>query len=269
MLPQVERHTSCHPRAGHWWRFPGRLSAWLCQDRGQPRAGRTTPAMRLMMCLLMTAAGCSTDDPAAVPAAAASAEQPADDAAGTVGAATADETAHEGTADDGTDAEAAARLSGLLRSRLALMDDVARWKWAARKPVSDPAREEQLLMALVQQGQTAGLDAERVTGFFRRQFAASRLRQQQLFEQWQQTDGPHDDRPAPDLQQVLRPRITRLSTELLQLLADIDHRAAARPAAMRSALLHEADALSAATGASVAEIRNSLRDWAAGLSPEG
>ncbi|MCA9117026.1 MAG: gamma subclass chorismate mutase AroQ, partial [Planctomycetaceae bacterium] len=134
------------------------------------------------------------------------------------------------------------QLVELLRQRLDLMPAVARWKWAERKPVSDPEREQQLLARLVAEGERAGLDPARLQPFFTAQFAASRERQQELFDRWEQADGPDPETETPDLINVLRPQITRLSSEVLAALVAIDGMAAARPEEVRNELLQVARA---------------------------
>lgn len=160
------------------------------------------------------------------------------------------------------------RLVGLLRQRLALMPDVARWKRASDRPVSDPERERQLLAVMVERGTEEGLDPSRVADFVSAQFAASRQWQQELFDQWEQSE-PDADTPVPDLQQELRPEITRLSGEMLETLAEIDALAVEQPEAVRQAMLNQAEQSSPSdAGGRVPpptaweHVRRSLRQWA-------
>lgn len=116
------------------------------------------------------------------------------------------------------DTWAADRLVGLLGARLRLMDDVARWKWHAQRPIEDPEREAQLLVAMEQQGRDLQLDPVAVRALFHAQLTASKLIQQADFERWQATRPPPTD--GPDLQSDLRPQIDRLNLDLLECLRD-------------------------------------------------
>ncbi|MBV8077640.1 MAG: chorismate mutase [Planctomycetaceae bacterium] len=70
----------------------------------------------------------------------------------------------------------------LMERRLALTHEVARWKWDAGKPITDPQRERELLQSVVERGRLKGLDPELVRSFFAAQLAAARLVQQADFE---------------------------------------------------------------------------------------
>src|SRR5262249_54838470 len=54
----------------------------------------------------------------------------------------------------------------LMEKRLALMHEVARWKWGAGQPVTDPRRERDLLQGVVERGRGRGLDPGLVRSFF-------------------------------------------------------------------------------------------------------
>lgn len=104
--------------------------------------------------------------------------------------------------------------------RLALMPDVARWKFNRSLPVSVPEREQKLLTELVEQGRTLNLPPSVVQPFFEAQFELARSIQQRLIDDWTRTKHPPFD-SVPDLDKELRPAITRLSTELLKTLAEL------------------------------------------------
>ncbi len=106
----------------------------------------------------------------------------------------------------------------LMRARLALMQDVARWKWNSGKPVHDPQREVELLERLTGQAQDAGLDTEFARDFFQSQMQASKIIQQAAFEAWQ-ADGSKRFADVPDLQTELRPKIGDISHRLVTELA--------------------------------------------------
>jgi Chorismate mutase type II len=51
-------------------------------------------------------------------------------------------------------------LLGLIRDRLDVMHDVARWKWAKKSSIEDPEREAALLKDVSEKGAILGLDPE-------------------------------------------------------------------------------------------------------------
>jgi chorismate mutase len=114
------------------------------------------------------------------------------------------------------------RLLRLMRQRLALMHDVARWKWSAAQPITDPQRERELLQSVVERGRGKGLDPDLVRRFFAAQMEAARLVQQVDVERWRANkQGPFGD--ATSLA-VLRQRIDQLNRALIDALADVGPR---------------------------------------------
>jgi acetolactate decarboxylase len=109
------------------------------------------------------------------------------------------------------------RLLRLLEKRLALMHEVARWKWNAGQPITDPQRERDLLESVVERGRGKGLDPDLVRSFFTGQMEAARLVQQADFERWQ----ANKQKPFTDTTSlaVLRQRIDHLNGELVDALA--------------------------------------------------
>jgi chorismate mutase len=75
----------------------------------------------------------------------------------------------------GRDLVAIDRLLRLTAQRLALMHDVARWKWNAGRPITDPERERELLQSVVVRGRQRGLGPDLVDPFFAAQLEAARL----------------------------------------------------------------------------------------------
>jgi chorismate mutase len=109
-------------------------------------------------------------------------------------------------------------LLSLVRQRLDLMGDVARWKWTHKAAVNDPAREAAFLNQMADAGAGHGLDRAATTRFFAAQIEAAKVLQQADFDRWAaEGRGPFPD--APDLKQTLRPAIDRVSRELLAALA--------------------------------------------------
>jgi chorismate mutase-like protein len=111
------------------------------------------------------------------------------------------------------------RLLRLMEQRLALMHEVARWKWSAGNPIADPQREREVLESVVQRGRGKGLDSDLVRPFFEAQMEAARLVQQADFERWQ----AHKQEPFADTTSlaVLRQRIDDLNGELIDALAEL------------------------------------------------
>jgi chorismate mutase len=111
------------------------------------------------------------------------------------------------------------RLLRLMEQRLALMHDVARWKWKAGKPIEDPKRESELLQGVVERSRGKGLHPDLVRSFFAAQMAAARLIQQADFDRWK----AKEQEPLADTAslEALRQRIDQLNGELIDTLADI------------------------------------------------
>jgi chorismate mutase len=109
-------------------------------------------------------------------------------------------------------------LLGLMRTRLEVMHDVARWKWAAKSPIDDPEREAALLRDVSDQGSLLGLDPATTRAFFAAQIEAAKNVQRADFSRWEADQrGPEGE--APDLARVLRPRIDSLNRGLIAALA--------------------------------------------------
>jgi chorismate mutase-like protein len=112
-------------------------------------------------------------------------------------------------------------LLRLMEQRLALMHEVARWKWDADKPITDAERERELLRTVVERGRVKGLDPELVRSFFAAQMEAARLVQQVHFDRWK----AKKQRTFADTTSlaVLRQRIDDLNRELIDALAELRH----------------------------------------------
>lgn len=111
-------------------------------------------------------------------------------------------------------------LLGLMRERLLLMHDVAKWKWNEGKPITDSAREKHLLADLEQRGLAYGLRRERTRAFMAAQIKAGKLIQEADFAAWKESArGRLSD--VPDLATNLRPRIDELSDRMLAQLAKV------------------------------------------------
>jgi acetolactate decarboxylase len=118
------------------------------------------------------------------------------------------------------------RLLRLMRQRLALMQEVARCKWNACLPVTDAAREHELLHSVVERGLGKGLDPDLVRFFFVAQMEAARRVQQADFERWNASN----QKPFADTKglAVLRQRIDQLNSELIDAPAELRPRLSGR-----------------------------------------
>ena len=137
----------------------------------------------------------------------------------------------------------------LIDERLALMPDVARYKWNTGGAIEDLPREQALLQSVREQAVRRGLDADAVTQFFAAQIEASKVVQRELFAAWQAA-GQGKFVGVVDLATQIRPRLDQLSPSLL------DAWAAVRLPVAASALPELAFAASsrAAAGVSVAPL---------------
>lgn len=106
-----------------------------------------------------------------------------------------------------------------LAERLGVAEDVARSKWNSRAPIEDVEREKQILAGLVQQAQTAGLDAQLAEKVFRAQIEASKQLQRLRHQQWQAQQQPAFA-SAPDLVKEVRPRLDKLTGQIIDTLGE-------------------------------------------------
>ncbi len=107
-------------------------------------------------------------------------------------------------------------LTGLIRQRLSLMDEVAAWKWHNAQPVEDSAREARVLEEATAAALSHGLEVETTRSFFRTQIDAARDIQQYWFRYWKKHPPPES---GPDLLTQIRPELLRLGAEILRSLA--------------------------------------------------
>jgi chorismate mutase-like protein len=149
----------------------------------------------------------------------------------------------------GRDLAALDRLLRLMAQRLALMHDVARWKWNARQPVTDSKRERALLQSVVARGQDKGLEPDLVRLFFAAQIKAARLVQQADFDRWKASK--QQSFADTTSLAMLRQRIDEVNRELIHALAEVCPRLAERT--VQQALPRRAEEI--LTGDGLAEVR--------------
>jgi chorismate mutase len=108
-------------------------------------------------------------------------------------------------------------LLDVMRQRLLLMHEVARWKWNEGKPITDREREQQLLADIQRRAIEAGISGERIREFMAAQIEAGKLIQEADFADWKK-QGQGKFVQTRDLHAELRPRIDELNDRLLALL---------------------------------------------------
>lgn len=110
-----------------------------------------------------------------------------------------------------------ARILSLMSQRLDLAEAVARHKWNRHVAIEDSAREQLIVTKLTGQAVAQGLPADWSEAFFRAQINASKMRQQQLFQDWQR-DHATSFPDVPDLDTQTRPKLYALMSELINAL---------------------------------------------------
>jgi cyclohexadienyl dehydratase len=109
------------------------------------------------------------------------------------------------------------RVLTLEDQRLALMPAVAAWKWQHHTAVSDPARERIVIRGSAQLAEPLGLDPVPIERLFELQIRLARDVESASEEGWHR-HGFTFPAPVPDLARELRPRLDRLTGELLRAL---------------------------------------------------
>ncbi len=108
-------------------------------------------------------------------------------------------------------------LLDLTRQRLALMHEVAHWKWLHNAAIEDSQRESAQLDAVTRRGVALGIDRAKVEEFFRLQIQAAKLAQKADFARWQ-GGAPLPVGSPRSLKSALRPEIDRIGEEILTAL---------------------------------------------------
>ncbi|MEV4896989.1 chorismate mutase [Nonomuraea sp. NPDC055795] len=123
------------------------------------------------------------------------------------------------------------RFVALAADRVELAGQVAAAKWGTDQPIDDPPREEQVLASVAARSERLGLDPASAVAIFRDQIEASKLVQRALFRRWGADPG---SRPAqrPDLRTEVRPRLDRITVDMLEAIKAAE-RARAHPSCER------------------------------------
>ena len=112
--------------------------------------------------------------------------------------------------------EQVARVFDLMQQRLEIMRSVAAWKYANDVPVTDAAREQEVLDATVAQAQRLGIDGAPARELFSLQIRMARDVQEHFISTWKARSG--SDVPVRDLKTELRPELDRLGAGLLRAI---------------------------------------------------
>ncbi len=115
-----------------------------------------------------------------------------------------------------TPAVASDALYQMINQRLALMQDVAAYKWLEQQPIEVPDREKVVLENAVAAGLNYGITRASSERFFSAQIEAAKEIQQCWFNNWMRSTGP---KSAPDLDQITRPRLLALGETITASLA--------------------------------------------------
>jgi chorismate mutase-like protein len=110
-------------------------------------------------------------------------------------------------------------LRSLIDARLLLATDVAQFKWNHHLPVEDLPREAQVIASLGKRAEELGVPQPWAEAFFRAQIEASKTAQNELFQGWD-VFRRGEFAGAPDLATVTRPKLDKLTDELLHAIAD-------------------------------------------------
>ncbi|MCX7165182.1 MAG: gamma subclass chorismate mutase AroQ [Rhodocyclales bacterium] len=140
----------------------------------------------------------------------------------------------------------------LMDERLALMPDVARYKWNTKSAIEDLPREQKIIDGLKAEALALGVPAAWAERFFRAQIEAAKVIQREHFARWELA-GAGRFADAPDLATVIRPHLDALTPQLLRELA-VAWPALADPA-QRSRIAASMQGMLTATTSAAAAIR--------------
>jgi len=110
----------------------------------------------------------------------------------------------------------------LMQKRLALMHEVARWKWHSGEPVESPEKELKMIERLADKAEEHGIPYNWACSFLLAQLEAGKEVQYHDFEIWSR-EGKEPQEPASDLETEIRPYLAKLSFELLVKISTIHH----------------------------------------------
>jgi chorismate mutase-like protein len=112
-----------------------------------------------------------------------------------------------------------AAITGLIAERLALMEQVAAYKYLNGVSVEDPEREAVVIAHATERAAEAGLDSEAMAAFFAAQIEAAKAIQRCWIARWQVAPDTAPEE-APDLALEIRPRLIEIGNALTAAIAD-------------------------------------------------
>lgn len=113
---------------------------------------------------------------------------------------------------------ASEHLFMLIHQRLALMQQIALYKYHQNLPIYTPKVEKETLLKVKQDAQRLMLPVEETLLCFNIQLQIARSVQQSWHHYWQERGLPVN-KPLPDIDKVLRPEIARLTTAIIEQMA--------------------------------------------------
>lgn len=115
------------------------------------------------------------------------------------------------------DSQAVERVLALMDQRMAIMRDVAAWKWQNRSLIGHQKREQTVLENAVNFGKPFGLPSDAVRRLFEFQIKTGSEEQARLHERWGK-EGFDTAQSVPSLDAETRPRLDRLTQDLLRAI---------------------------------------------------
>ncbi len=112
------------------------------------------------------------------------------------------------------------KLNVALTERLQFMPDVAKWKWCHKKPILDPAREQQVLDKAIEQGAKYGLSKSVVRDVFQKQMDEAKAIQSKVVDELK-TDPIDCGLQTDDGLNQIRAQINQSTDKILQSLSDL------------------------------------------------
>jgi len=108
----------------------------------------------------------------------------------------------------------------LMQKRLAIMHEVARWKWNTKTAIEELPFEKQLLKKIGKLASAYGLEKSWALNFFHAQTEAAILLQQRDFAIWEEQEIKEFENTA-DLYTEIKPYLERMNKQIIEAIVDI------------------------------------------------
>ncbi len=109
-----------------------------------------------------------------------------------------------------------AQCREVVKSRLLIMPDVARFKYETDTPVEDLEREKQIISEFVAKANDKGIEKNLAKQIIIAQISASKSLQNKLIQKWKAA--PPESKFIGDLKSTIRPQIDIANAEFLEIL---------------------------------------------------